>query len=443
MQVLLLVALLAAENPTNWWTNYKDPELNRLVNTALENNLDLRIASQRIAEARAITGETRSRLGPSVNLTSSASRLRGGFAQNIIRIPNPSGAQQSGSFVSPFETGLLQGGLDMKWELDFFGTNRAALAAARADVVTEEELRQDLAITVSAEVARYYFDLRGAQNRLAILERNLATQRDLLTLLRDRLAAGLSSQLDVEQQQVLIANTEASMPPLQAQTRTAMNRLATLLGNEAVARGQLDLSAPLPATPAVSAEISSELLKRRPDVRAAESRMAASLARLKQSRTDLYPKINLNGLVGRQGTSLTGFSLGGGNFFNIGPQLQLPLFNSGRIKSNIKASEARLEQERLNYQREILLAFEEAANAISNLTRQREREQSLASAASAASRSFTLAQDLAQAGLNDFITVLDAQRNVLEADFNRATAQTEVLLESVALYKALAGGWPN
>jgi NodT family efflux transporter outer membrane factor (OMF) lipoprotein len=443
MHFLLLVSLLAFENPTNWWTNYKDPELNRLVTTALENNLDLRIATQRIAEARAITGETRSRLGPSVNLTGSVNRLRGGFAQNIIRIPNPSGAQQSGSFVSPFETGLLQGGLDMKWELDFFGTNRAALAAARADVQTEEELRQDLSITVSAEVARYYFDLRGAQNRLSILERNLATQRDLLALLRDRRDAGLSSQLDVEQQEVLIANTEASMPPLQAQTRLAMNRLATLLGNEAVSRGQLDLSAPLPDTPAVSAEISSELLKRRPDVRAAESRMAASLARLKQSRTDLYPKINLNGLVGRQGTSFTGLSLGGGNFFNIGPQLQLPLFNSGRIKSNIRASEARLEQERLNYQREILTAFEEAANAISNLTRQREREQRLASASSAASRSLALAQDLAQAGLNDFITVLDAQRNVLEADFNRATAQTEVLLESVALYKALAGGWPN
>jgi outer membrane protein, multidrug efflux system len=434
MHSVVLLCLMGS-----WWTQYGDPELNRIVEKALQSNLDLQSAAQRIAEARALTGEAKSKLGPTVNGTGSAQRLRGGFSQGVIRIPNPSGAQQSGSFVSPFETGLFQGGLDMKWELDFFGSNRAGLAAARADVAAAEQVREDLAITVSAEAARYYISLRGIEERIAILNRNVATQRELLELTEDRVKAGVSSQLDVERQKTLLANTEANLPGLEAERTLHRNRLAVLVGEESFAVGEGGAI----TTPALNPNLPSELLKRRPDVRAAEARLAAAMQRLKQARTDLYPKVTLNGLVGRQATSLGGFGFGGGNFFNIGPQLQLPIFNGGRIKSNIAVNDARVEQEKIAYRNEILTAFEEAANAIASMERQKEREAKLAAASESAKVSLELSNDLQRAGVNDFLSVLDAQRSLLDADFQRAAARTQVLIESVALYKALAGGWPN
>ncbi len=435
MHTVLLLCLVSAD----WWTNYGDPELNRLVERAMSNNLDLQAAMHRIAEARALTGTAKSKLGPNINATASAQRLRGGFSQGVTRV----GQTDGGTFVSPFETGLFQGGLDMKWELDFFGTNRAGLKAAQSDLAAEQQRREDLAITVSAETARYYIQLRGIEDRIAITKQNIATQRDLLGLTEDRVKAGLDSQLDIERQRVLIANTEASLAPLEADVALARNRLMVLTGDETytpavTAEAKTDLK-----LPAIGGDLSSELLKRRPDVKAAEARLEAALARLKQARSDLYPKINLNGLLGRQGTSVGGLSLGGGNFFNLGPQLQLPIFNTGRIRSNIAANNERLEQERIAYRSEILTAFEEAANAIASMRRQAERADRLATSREAAHKSFELASDLQRAGLNDFLTVLDAQRSLLDSDFQLSVARTQALVESVALYKALAGGWIN
>jgi multidrug efflux system outer membrane protein len=445
--MLLLAAAATApiEPPevTGWWSVYGDSELSRLVELALKNNLDIATATQRIAEARAAAGVSRAKLAPEVNFTGGVQRLRGGFQQGVIRIPQPSGAIPGGSFVAPFETGLLQGGLDMKWELDLFGSNRAGLAAARADAAAEFERRQDAAITVSAEVARYYIQMRGTEERIAITKQNLEAQRELLSLTRQRVEAGLDSQLDVERQQVLLSNTEASLAPLESDLAAQRHRIAVLVGDEAYSVPAAVTGTPQPNAPTAEGEIPSELLKRRPDVRAAEARLAAASARLKQARTDLYPKINLNGLVGRQSTSFTGLSLGGGNFFNIGPQVQLPIFSSGRIRANIDVNAARMEQERIAYRNELLIAFEEAANALTALRQQRERESKLAEAAAAARSSLALSQDLQRAGLNDFLTVLDAQRSSLDADFARSSARTQALLESVNLYKALAGSWPG
>jgi outer membrane protein, multidrug efflux system len=429
MSTLLLLVLAAG--PETWWQNYGDPELTRIVEKVAAANLDLKAASQRIAEARAVTGERKSALGPQVNLTSGAQRLRGGFAQGIARIPTAPGAAQSGAFVAPFETGLLQGGLDMKWEMDLFGTNKAALAASRADVVVEEQRRADLLISLTAEAARNYVELRGIEQRLAITRENAATQKELLELTTDRARAGLESQLDVERQALLLANTEASIPPLEADRAVRQHRIAVLTGDFAF---QVAPSAVALKAPEAAGEIPAELVKRRPDVRAAETRITAAAARVKQARSDLYPKIALNGLAGRQSTSLTGLSFGGGNFFSFGPQLQLPIFNYGRIRSNIAVNDARWEQERT--------AVEEASNALVSYRRQGEREAKLATAEQAATASLELSRDLRQAGLSDFLSVLDAQRSVLDARFERSLAQTQALVESVALYKALAGGWP-
>ena len=434
---LLLCAL--AVDPASWWKVYQDPELDRLIETVTARNLDLLTAAERIAEARAATGQSRSKLGPEINLTGGGQRLRGGFTQGVARIPTPSGQQPTGSFVAPFETGILQAGLDMRWEMDLFGSNRAALAAARADVLASQERREDLLITVTAEASRYYLELRGIEERLAITRRNIAAQKDLLSLTEERTRAGLASQLDIERQRALLATTEAAVPPLESELAAHRHRLALLTEDAAYQVA----SAPAPALPNVTGTYSSELLKRRPDVRAAEARLDAAMSRLKQARTDLYPKITLNGLVGRQGTALSNISFGGGNFFSLGPQLQLPIFNSGRIKANIAAQESRVEQERLAYRQEIVAAIEEAANALAAVQRQQEREAKLADAVDSARRSLDLAADLQRAGLTDFLAVLDAERAALDAEFQRSTARTQAFVESVALFKALAGGWPQ
>jgi NodT family efflux transporter outer membrane factor (OMF) lipoprotein len=439
MAVALFAVAMAAD-PAKWWQVYGDPELDALVEKVAANNLDLRAAAQRIAEARSITGERKSRLGPDVNFTGGTQRLRGGFAQGIARIPTAPGAAQSGSFVSPFETGLFQGGLDMKWELDFFGTNKAGLAAARADVNAEEQRREDLLVSLTAEAARNYMELRGIEERLAITRENAAAQKDKLQLTEQRARAGLESQLDVERQAVLLNNTEATIPNLENDRNIRLNRLAVLAGDFSYRPAPQPNSA-LQAPPVAPEGIAVDVLKRRPDVRAAEARLEAAQLRVKQARTDLYPKVSLNGLLGRQGTSLSGLSFGGGNFFSLGPQLQLPLFNFGRIRAQIASNEARRDQSETAFEHEILDALEEANNALVAYQRQQERVLKLAAAQQSARSSLDLSVDLQRAGLSDFLSVLDAQRSLLDAQFQRSQAQTQVLVESVGLYKALAGGW--
>ncbi|HYZ87336.1 MAG TPA: TolC family protein, partial [Bryobacteraceae bacterium] len=286
MMFTLLLAVTLVSDPSSWWKSYKDPELTKLVEQALAKNLDVKQATQRIAEARAITGETLSRLFPTINANASTQRLRGGFQQGVIRIPRNGDGVTGGNFVSPFETGIISGGLDTRWELDFFGTNRAALKAARADVVAEAELAQDVALLVSADVARAYIELRGFEDRIAITQRSRDAQKQLLELTQSRAEAGLASQVDVERQASLLATTEASIPPLEAERIVRLNRLAVLLGDSSFASRPLPTSTSVLEVPSVEAGIPSELLKRRPDVRAAEARIAAAAARVKQARTD-------------------------------------------------------------------------------------------------------------------------------------------------------------
>jgi NodT family efflux transporter outer membrane factor (OMF) lipoprotein len=440
---ILLMAFSVDQSPAvraDWWTIYGDPELTRLVEKARAGNLDLQTASARIAQSRALAGVSKAKLGPDIEATGSAQRLRGGFAEGVARIPTVPGAAPSGSFVSPFETPVFNLGTDMKWELDLFGGNRAGLRAARKDTAAEMAIRDDLALSISAEVARVYIELRGIEERLAITSRNIDAQRDLLSLTKQRAEAGLDTLLDVDRQELLLHNTEANVPPLEADRQVHLDRLAVLVGDESEARRALPAASQLNEPP-LKEGVPSELLKRRPDVRAAEARFQASLERVQQTHTDLYPKIILNGLMGRQSTSISAFGLGAGNFFNLQPQLQLPLFNSGRIRSSVEAQKQAAEQARLTYGQDLLKAFEEAENAIANYRRQRERRDKLDEAVASANQSLDLTQDRHRAGLEDFLSVLDAQRGLYDAEFQRSSAHTQALTESVALYKAVGGGW--
>lgn len=440
LPILLLCAVTA--DPSAWWDTYGDSVLTDLVRRASGQNLDVKSALARVAEAHALTRQTKSAVAPSINLNSSAQQLRGGFQNGIIRIPQ-SGAGGGVSLITPFETGLLAGSADMRWELSFWGPNAKQLDAARSEAAAQEELADEVRLIVAAEVARAYFEYRGAEQQLEILQRNRTRQAELLELIRVRANAGLATQLEVDRQASLLASLEAEIPRLESRRQIQLNRLAVLVADRDLAKSALR---PAPAQwtlPPVGEGIDSALLLRRPDVRAAQARILAATARLKASRSELYPRVFLTGLAGRQATGFSGLSLGTGNFFGFGPQLVLPIFTGGRLRANIRASDARLEQARIEYENELLAAFQETEDAIAAYRAEQARLTRLADASAAAQSALRLSEDVYRAGLADFLGVLDAQRSVLELDQAIAEARTAALVQSVLLFKALAGGWPS
>jgi NodT family efflux transporter outer membrane factor (OMF) lipoprotein len=441
MLLPILVLCTAVADPSTWWNTYGDPVLTNLVQRASLQSLDVKNALARVAEARALTRQAKSALAPSINLNASAQQLRGGFQNGIIRIP-PSGTGGGFGLITPFETGLISASSDMRWELSFWGPNSKLPNAARSEALAREESANDVRLIVAAEVARAYFELRGAEQQLELLQRNRARQADLLELTRQRAGAGLSTQLDADRQASALAALEAEIPRFDSQRRLQLNRLAVLLADRDLVKGPLPAAPRQWAVPPVGDGIDSELLLRRPDVRAAQARILAAAARLKAARSELYPRVFLTGLAGRQATSVTGLSLGSGNFFGFGPQLVLPIFTGGRLRANIEASDARLDQARIEYEQEILAAFQEAEDAIAAYRAEQARLERLGEASTAAQSALKLSEDVYRAGLADFLGVLDAQRSVLEVDQAIAQARTSALVHSVLLFKALAGGWP-
>jgi NodT family efflux transporter outer membrane factor (OMF) lipoprotein len=421
--------------PAEWWRQFKDPLLDSLMERVAHTNLDVRTAGARVAEALALRGQAKSALFPSIDLTASSNHLRGGFNQGITRIP---GGPGSASLVSPFETSVVSAGFSMRWELDIFGGLRNEHRAAAADAEAAESNAADVQIVVRAELARNYIELRGFEEQAAVVQNDIEAERETLELVRVRADAGLASQLDVERQATQLATVQAILPDLHAETLRAAHRIAVLLGEEPGALlAELDDGAPKLAEPEIPVAVPSEVLKRRPDVRRAESQITAAYARAGAARAELFPKFVITGLSGRQSTDLSGITLGAGNFFSVGPGISLPIFNAGRIRMNIAANDARLEQAVHTYEAEILAAFEETENAFVSRDSAEAKRRELENGFEAAVRSVDLAQELYLRGLSDFLTVLDAQRQRFQIERELAASRTDVLRSTVALYKAL------
>lgn len=421
-----------------WWRKFGDAELDSLIDRALRNNPDLKIAASRVAQARSMQKIAHSGLLPSVDANTSFQRIRGGYTQGIVHVGN-----SATNFVAPFETPLYQGGFDASWELDFFGARRNASKAATLDATASEESRRDAQLTVIAEVARNYAELRGIDERLDIANRNVVSQRTSLELIRARVEGGLATDLDVERQAAQLATTEATIPALDAARAQTSQRIAVLLGEQPSALEQeLAKAGELPKTPIVSpVGLPSELLTRRPDVREALDEIAAQAARVGVAKADLWPKVTLTGFAGRQGTSFGGLTLGGGNFFGVGPAVTLPIFTGGRTRANIAFENQRWEEARLRYQRTVLNALEEAEDSMVAYAREQDRAQKLAVAVEASKRSVELSTELYTRGLSDFLSVLDAQSSQLAAEDELAQSKTADITQLIAVYKALGGGW--
>jgi outer membrane protein, multidrug efflux system len=422
--------------PSSWWASFNDAELESLIRRAAQTNLDLRMAQSRLQQARAVRGGRAADFWPSVDGSVSYVREKESENQPFFgALPLPANF--------PFEYSVYQAGFDASWEIDLFGGKRRALEAATADWEGAIEARNDAVVSLLAEVARNYVELRGSQQRLEIARRDLKLQKEALELTRARLQGGVATELDVTRAAALLAGREAAIPPLETSLRAAMYGLAVLLGQQP---GELvaELSPPV-AVPRVPSEVPiglpADLLRRRPDVRRAERQLAAETARIGVAKSDWFPKISLTGDAGIESVSLSKWFEPGSRFWSIGPSVQWPALDFGRVRAQVQAQTAVQEAALAAYQKAVLVSLQEAENAIVAYAQEQNRHRALADAVSENRRSLEMADSLYKNGRVNFLDVLDARRSLYQSDDELALSDQTVSLDLIALYKALGGGW--
>lgn len=416
------------KNIRDWWRVFNDPVMTSLIQRAAQGNLDLRAAVAKVKQARAQVGAASGSLVPALDGTGQASKQR----------TSEHSSPPSGTTTESYNLGL-----ETSWEIDLFGRIRRSVEAAKADYQASEEDRVDVMITLYAEVASTYLDVRTTQARLASVRENIISQQRVLELTRSRFRNGLATALDVSQAETVLGSSEAEIPPLNTQLNQDINALALLLGlHPGALHEELRSPAPIPIPPAsVTMGLPADLLRRRPDIRAAERSLAAETARIGVATADLYPSFSLTGSFGVAAGNTSGLLKSGSEFFTLGLPFSWNLFDGGRVRSQIKAQDAVAEQALLNYEQTVLAALNEVDNAYVAYTQQRIRVQALERTVAASERSLALAIKLYKDGLSDFQSVLDAQRTLFSYDDYYAAAKGEAASDLVLLYKALGGGW--
>jgi multidrug efflux system outer membrane protein len=419
-----------------WWKNFHDAELDSLIARAVQSNLDLRIAQARVREARAQYKFTSADLGPTVNASGSYSRVKESEHEPILgSFPLPPGV--------PFEDDLYQAGFDASWEIDVFGGKRRATEGAGAQLAASEFGRRDALVTLLGDVARNYVEVCGYQRRLAIADENIQAQAKALGITRDRFTNGLTTDLDVEQAATLLATTRAEVPALESSLQASIHRVGVLLGQPPGAlMAELSSASPVPAAPPkVPVGLPSDLLLRRPDVRRAERELAAATANIGVAKADLFPKFYLTGTAGFQSISASDWFTGGGSYWSIGPTVQWKIFDSGRVRANIRVQNARQEQALAAYEGTVLGAFEDVENALVSYAKEQVRRSALEEAVGSSRKSLELANRLYANGLTDFLRVLDAERSLYQAQDALVQSDRTVATDLISLYKSLGGGW--
>ena len=409
-----------------WWKQFNDSELNRLIAEALQNNFDLKSAVASVREARAQLGVARGGYGPSLDANGNVSHYE--TSRNVY--PTSGGEGQT----------LYGAGVDAAWELDLFGGTRRSVEAAVANWEAQQANLGDVQVSVAAETATAYLQLRSNQRLLTVAEASLVTQQDTLDLLESRYAAGLSNELAVQQARYNLESTKASIPGIKAGIEAGRNALAVLTGRMP---GELELpdAAGFSLTDLGLEGIPANVLRQRPDIRRAERLLAAQTARIGQSTAELYPKLSLIGSIGLESLSSSSLLESDSRRFSIAPGVSWPIFHSGSIRSNIKAQEARQEQALAAYESAVLNAVREVRNALVDCRSELERRDALMRAVEAAQTAEKVAQDLYKNGVSDFNNVLDAQRSLYALQQQLVQSEGQISINTVRLYKALGGGW--
>jgi NodT family efflux transporter outer membrane factor (OMF) lipoprotein len=456
-----------------WWESFNDPMLNSLIERAVKSNLDLRVATSRVLESRAQRQIQTTGLFPVANASASYARDR--FSKNGFYIPGAGAAQSTGAtagttgraansssgtgsggsnssssngLASAFnrsEIDTWQGGFDASWEIDLFGGVQRTIEAARADEQAAVDARRDTLVTLLAEVARNYIDVRGLQRELAIARDNVRSQQDTVELTRSRFKAGLATDLDVARAEAQVAMTQSQIPALETSRQQAVHHLGILLGQDPISlRAELTPDGPIPPPPPqVPVGLPSELLRRRPDIRRAERELASATANIGVATADLFPRFALTGGVGLAAGKVNEIFRTDSAYYSIGPAIQWRIFDAGRIQYNIRVQNARQQESLGTYQATVLRALEDVENALVGYDQERQRWQALAQAVNANQRAVDLAQQLYTKGLTDFLNVLESQRNLFASQDQLAQSERNLSSDVVALYKALGGGWES
>ena len=410
-------------NPlAQWWQRFNDPLLGTLVTQALQANTSIRSAQAALQQSRA---------------------LRDVSAAGLLPKLSASGSAQRGKVGELDASNSFQAGLDASWEPDIFGGKRSALSAAEADALALQATLADVQVSVAAEVALAYVQLRGQQTQLTIARNNLASQRETLQITDWRAQAGLITSLEVEQARTAAEQTSAQIPVLEASIARTSHSLAVLTGQRPETLLQeLQAFRPIPqASPNLALDIPAQALRQRPDVRAAELRITAALARVSAADAARYPSFAIGGSFGLNAQTLAALGNSAGLVSSLLGSLSIPLFDGGARRAQVLAQEAALEQARASYQAAVLSALQDVANALVSLSGDGARLTHLQAAANAASNAALLAQQRYSSGLIDFQTVLQTQRTLLTAQDSVAGSTADISADHVRLYKALGGGW--
>ena len=408
-----------------WWTVFQDPQLQQLIRTALVQNYDVRIAATRILQAQAILGITRADQYPTITGGASTTNAR---AQRTKVLPE-------------FESSANEVNLSLVWELDFWGKFRRATEAARASLLATEWGKRAVISSLVSNVATAYFQLRELDLELEISKRTLDSRKQSLNLVEIRARGGVTALIDVRQSEQLVYTAAGSIPDLERRIEQQENFLSVLLGNNPgpITRGKsLVENSVLPTVPA---GLPSSLLEKRPDIQATEQQLVAANARIGVAKAAYFPQITLTAIAGYQSPALTDLFTGPAGFWNFGGQLLQPIFTGGRIRSNVRLTEAQQQEAVLFYQSTIQQAFREVSDSLIAYRKDQEFRQQQELLAGAAEDTVRLANVRYSGGVSSYLEVLDSDTRYFDAQLALAQAQLNERLALVQLYNALGGGW--
>jgi outer membrane protein, multidrug efflux system len=416
-----------SEPEVAWWESFGDPVLSDLVRRAARENRDIKIAAERVRAARAGETISRSWLFPSVGVSAMGLKQDSGYS-SFARQATP-------------DAKVASGAVDVSWEVDLSGRLRAGATAATAETLAAAHGERGVRLLVMTDVATNYFTLVGALRQLETVRAIAAAQDETLRLVRARQRVGLATDFDVERAQTDASRANAAIPPLETLAAVSRHRIAVLIGDQAFSAARIVPWTGNVIAPPVQPGQPAALLERRPDLLAAQAQLDAANARRQQAQAEWFPRLFLNAAFGRQSVELNAVDLGATRFTNVFGLLAMPVFNAGRTQAINVAAESAQSEALLRYEHGIVRALEDVENALVALQDERRRDATFQSAAASAEAALGRAQSLYERGQIDLLPLLDAQRARLGVRVSANDSNTQLLLDTVQLYKALGGGW--
>jgi len=417
---------------SDWWQQFNDPVLDQLISEALQHNQDLALSAAQVDEAAALAGIARAQLLPSLAANAGYQRART--------------SAETTTAGSPLIADVRTANLTASWELDLWGKLRRSSEAARATLAASQYNRDAARLSLSAQVAQTYFQMRAFDAQLDIAKRTLDSRESSLQLRQKRFKGGMTSELDMRQAESEAASARATIPQLSKSLQQTETALAVLLGRTPrellegkLQRGQaIDL---LNVPPSIPADLSSSLLERRPDLAAAEAQLIAANARIGVAKAAYFPSISLTGALGSQSLSMETLFSGATRTWSFVGNATAPIFNFGQTGLNVDAASARQRQALAQYQKSVQTAFKETQDALVASSAAREVQEAQTTQLTALNRALHLATLRYDNGYSSYLDVLDAERNTFQAELNLVNAKLDRLNAAISLYKAMGGGW--